>query len=96
MLDTIADEQSLDPETGYADYAAEQLLGEWLDRLPPQQKLVVEQRFGLDGKGKRTLEEVGQLLGVTRERVRQVQLAALARLREISRRSGVSEMPFID
>jgi RNA polymerase nonessential primary-like sigma factor len=96
LLDTIADDQSLDPESGYADYAAEQLLGQWLDCLPPQQKLVVEHRFGLDGKGKRTLEEVGQLLGVTRERVRQVQLAALARLREISRRSGVSEMPFLD
>jgi DNA-directed RNA polymerase sigma subunit (sigma70/sigma32) len=36
------------------------------------------------------------LLGVTRERVRQVQLAALARLREISRREGISEVPFID
>ena len=43
-----------------------------------------------------TLEEVGQILGVTRERVRQVQLAALVRLREISRRAGVVEMPFID
>jgi len=96
LLESMTDEQGVDPESGYADYAAEQLLAQWLGRLPPQQRLVVEQRFGLDGKGRRTLEEVGQLLGVTRERVRQVQLAALARLREISRRSGVFEMPFID
>jgi DNA-directed RNA polymerase sigma subunit (sigma70/sigma32) len=39
------------------------------------------------------LEEVGNLLGVTRERVRQVQLAALAKLRDISRREGHSELP---
>ncbi len=56
----------------------------------------MEHRFGLHGKGRRTLEEVGELLGVTRERVRQVQLAALVRLREISSREGISEMPFID
>ena len=55
----------------------------------------MEHRFGLHGKGRRTLEEVGQLLGVTRERVRQVQLAALIRLREISRREGVMETPFM-
>jgi RNA polymerase nonessential primary-like sigma factor len=72
------------------------LLDQWLGLLPDQQRLVVEHRFGLHGKGRRTLEEVGELLGVTRERVRQVQLAALVKLREISNREGISEMPFID
>ena len=96
MLDSLADENSRDPEAEYADHAAEALLGQWLNLLPDQQRMVVEHRFGLHGKGRRTLEEVGQLLGVTRERVRQVQLAALARLREISRREGVLEMPFLD
>lgn len=95
LLDSIADEQGRDPEEEYADHAAEALLGHWLDLLPLQQRTVVEHRFGLHGKGRQTLEEVGQLLGVTRERVRQVQLAALSRLREISRREGISEMPFI-
>jgi RNA polymerase nonessential primary-like sigma factor len=96
LLDSIADEDSGGPEAEYADYAAEQLLEQWMERLTEQQRLVVEKRFGLDGKGRRTLEEVGQMLGVTRERVRQVQMAALGRLREISRSAGVSEMPFID
>ena len=41
-------------------------------------------------------EEVGELLGVTRERVRQVQLTALARLREISEREGIMEAPFME
>ena len=95
VIDSIADDQSHTPENEYAEQAAGELLGHWLDLLPKQQRIVVEHRFGLHGKGRRTLEEVGQLLGVTRERVRQVQLAALTRLREISRREGVEETPFM-
>ena len=96
IIETIPDEHNRNPETECADQAAGELLGHWLELLPKQQRIVVEHRFGLHGKGRRTLEEVGQLLGVTRERVRQVQLAALIRLREISRREGVREAPFIE
>jgi len=96
VLDTIADENGSSPETSYADVAAERLLGSWLDQLPAQQRNVVEHRYGLHGHGRRTLEEVGSLLGVTRERVRQVQLAALSRLRDISSREGFRELPFGD
>ena len=96
VLDSIADENGNSPETSYADVAAERLLGNWLDQLPAQQRDVVEHRYGLHGHGRRTLEEVGNLLGVTRERVRQVQLAALSRLRDISSREGFSELPFGD
>jgi RNA polymerase nonessential primary-like sigma factor len=96
LVDSIADDQCISPESEYAGHAAGELLDHWLELLPAQQRLVVQHRFGLHGKGRRTLEEVGQLLGVTRERVRQVQLAALVRLREISSREGISEMPFLD
>ena len=96
LLESIADENNRDPEAEYADQAAGVLLDHWLNLLPRQQRTVVEHRFGLHGQGRRTLEEVGEILGVTRERVRQVQLAALTRLREISRREGISEMPFMD
>jgi RNA polymerase nonessential primary-like sigma factor len=96
VIELMADDQNLTPESEYAEQAAGELLSQWLDLLPKQQRIVVEHRFGLHGKGRRTLEEVGQLLGVTRERVRQVQLAALARLREISHREGVMETPFME
>ena len=96
VLDSIVDEQGRNPESEYVDHAAEELLDHWLELLPLQQRTVVEHRFGLHGKGHCTLEEVGKLLGVTRERVRQVQLAALARLREISSREGISESPWSD
>jgi RNA polymerase nonessential primary-like sigma factor len=94
VLDCIADEQSPDPEDQYAGVAAERLLAHWLDQLSEQQREVVEHRYGLHGHGRRTLEEVGRLLGVTRERVRQIQLSALNRLREISSREGHVELPF--
>ena len=94
MLDSIADENGGTPETEYADVAAERMLGNWLDQLPAQQRDVVEHRYGLNGHGRKTLEEVGRLLGVTRERVRQVQLAALSSLRAISSSQGYRELPF--
>ena len=94
LLESIADENVANPEVHYAGAAAEELLGKWLGQLPSQQRDVVEHRYGLHGHGRRTLEEVGDLLGVTRERVRQIQLAALSRLREISSHDGFSELPF--
>lgn len=96
VLESLADEHCRNPESEYAGKAAGELLEHWLELLPEQQRVVVQHRFGLKGKGRRTLEEVGEILGVTRERVRQVQLAALSRLREISSREGVMEMPFLD
>jgi len=96
VLDSIADEKDNNPETRCANIAAQRLLGHWLDQLSRQQRDVVEHRYGLHGHGRRTLEEVGNLLGVTRERVRQVQLAALTRLREISSKEGFRELPFMD
>lgn len=96
VLDAIADDKGETPETHYADGAAERKLEQWLEQLSEQQRDVVEHRYGLHGRGRKTLEEVGNLLGVTRERVRQVQLAALSRLRDISSRDGYRELPFME
>ncbi len=96
VLDSIADESEADPAARYAGDAAQRMLENWLCQLTSQQREVVEHRYGLHGHGRRTLEEVGVLLGVTRERVRQVQLAALARLRDLSSRDGYRELPFMD
>lgn len=96
VLDSLADENCNDPETEYAENAAERSLGHWLDQLTPQQREVVQHRYGLNGHGRKTLEEVGFLLGVTRERVRQIQLAALSRLRDISSREGYRELPVME
>ena len=96
VLDSIADEYRRNPEVQCADVAAGGLLQHWLAQLSPQQREVVEHRFGLHGHGRRTLEEVGSLMGITRERVRQIQMTALARLRTISSEEGYAELPCMD
>ena len=95
-LDSIADESRCNPELHYADKAAQCLLQHWLGKLTVQQRHVVEQRFGLRGNERSTLEDLGRLMGVTRERVRQIQMSALDQLREISSREGYAEIPFMD
>ncbi len=88
LLDTIPDENNIDP--------AELLQGDdlWfnvercLTQLTDKQREVLELRFGLHGREVATLEEVGARIGVTRERVRQIQVEALKRLREILEQDG--------
>lgn len=90
LLDLIADESTPEPSTLLADEDVRGHCDEWLDELEPKQRAVVERRFGLRGHERQTLEEVGRELGVTRERVRQIQLEALKRLRRILESRGFS------
>jgi len=95
-LDSIPDENHRNPEAECADTAAQRRLEGWLEKLTAQQREVIEYRYGLHRRGRLTLEEAGRLMGVTRERVRQVQMSALKRLRDISGKEGCSEFPFMD
>jgi len=61
-------------------------LGRWLSHLSDQERRVLELRFGLEGEEHHTLAEIGRLLDVSRERVRQVELKALRKLRNLTRR----------
>lgn len=90
MLDIIPDEASVDPESFLQDENIAQHLDTWLDDLESKQKEVVLRRFGLRNHHRGTLEEVGIELGVTRERVRQIQMDALKRLRRIMENKGFS------
>jgi len=90
LLETIPDEQNIDPSVLLQDDDMQHKLERWLDRLGDKQRAVVLRRFGLRGHEIATLEEVGQELGVTRERVRQIQIEALKRLREMLERDGFS------
>ena len=67
-------------ETGVLKREVEDLL----KLLPPRLELIMRLRFGLDGQGTRTLEEVGRLVGVTRERVRQLEIICLRKLRPLA------------
>ena len=90
LLDLLPDEATPDPAVTLENADVESHFGEWLNELGEKQREVVIRRFGLYGHESATLEEVGRELGVTRERVRQIQLDALKRLRRILEGSGYS------
>ena len=90
LLDIIPDENNLDPSLILQDESVLQHLDAWLDELDDKQREVVVRRFGLRNHPRGTLEEVGLELGVTRDRVRQVQMEALRRLRRILENKGYS------
>ena len=91
LLDAIPDENNTDPSNILQDSDLQTIVGRWLARLNEKQREVVELRFGLNGHDKGTLEEVGEAIGVTRERVRQIQMDALKRLRQLLQSEGLSE-----
>jgi RNA polymerase nonessential primary-like sigma factor len=90
LLDAIADERAVDPEKMLQREDLQALIVQWLNELNDKQREVVERRFGLSGREISTLEEVGADIGVTRERVRQIQVEALKRLRTILEKAGYS------
>jgi RNA polymerase nonessential primary-like sigma factor len=90
LLETIADDKIQDPTVGIQNDGLQAKLDNWLGKLNDKQREVVERRFGLHGYENSTLEEVANELGVTRERVRQIQMDALRRLRDILERDGFS------
>ncbi|VAW95838.1 RNA polymerase sigma factor RpoS [hydrothermal vent metagenome] len=90
LLDAIPDEANNDPVLLLQDKDVKDNLDAWLEKLTDKQREVVERRFGIHGHDISTLEEVGNSIGVTRERVRQIQIEALRKLREILESEGFS------
>ena len=80
--DLIEDVHSLAPHEQSAQQARGRELAEALEQLNPRMRRVLSLRFGLDGESPQTLEEVGTQLGITRERVRQLETRALRELRQ--------------
>ena len=65
------------------------MVGDWLAQLTERQRQVIERRYGLNGTDVATLDALAGELGLTRERVRQIQIEGLDRLRSIIKRGGV-------
>jgi len=90
MSDSMADEASEDPADHLAQHEAEMLVADWVAQLTERQRLVVERRYGLGGNDATTLEVIAGDLGLTRERVRQIQMEALSKLRKRIARDGLT------
>ncbi|MBQ4831955.1 RNA polymerase sigma factor RpoS [Pseudoalteromonas sp. MMG010] len=90
LLDIIADEKSTGPEGEVQNNDINKHIIDWLGELNPKQREVLARRFGLLGYEPSTLEDVGREIGLTRERVRQIQVEALRRLKDILKQEGLS------
>ncbi|HCH19989.1 MAG TPA: RNA polymerase sigma factor RpoS [Cellvibrionales bacterium] len=90
VVETVADNKVSDPAQLLQDNNLRISVDAWLDDLSEKQREVIMRRFGLRGHESATLEQVGAEIGLTRERVRQIQVEALRRLKEIMRNEGLS------
>ena len=90
LLDILTDERGMGPELETQDDDMRLSVVHWLEQLNPKQREVLARRFGLLGYEPATLEDVGREIGLTRERVRQIQVEALRRLRDMLTQQGLS------
>jgi RNA polymerase nonessential primary-like sigma factor len=92
LLDALPADQQEEP----AACAQSEGVHDILDQLNDKQRAVVERRFGLHGYRRLTLEEIGREIGVTRERVRQIQIEALRNLKEMLESQGIDSRAVLD
>jgi RNA polymerase primary sigma factor len=85
LLDYLPDTQNPGPDADTFEHALSESIEEVLGTLKEREAKILRLYFGLDGPEPMTLEEIGSLLGITRERVRQIKEKALTRLRHVSR-----------
>lgn len=90
MGDGLVDEMALSPEDAILLQELEVLLEKWMCELTSREREVLEARFGLHGQEAETLEGLSARMGLTRERVRQVQNEALFKIKRHLKRSGIT------
>ena len=91
LRDVIEDPTGLSPDETADGVRRRTELMAWVRELPEKEQTVIVSRFGLDGGEAKTLEEIGRTMGLTRERVRQIEMAALARLRHTIERKTMTQ-----
>ncbi len=91
LRDVIEDPTGLSPDETADGVRRRTELMAWIKELPDKEQTVIVSRFGLDGDEARTLEEIGRQMGLTRERVRQIEMMALGRLRNTIERKTMTQ-----
>jgi RNA polymerase nonessential primary-like sigma factor len=89
LSDAIAADDGAGPEAQLSLHEVEGHMRDWIDQLTERQRIVLERRYGLNDNDVATLEVIAEELGITRERVRQIQMEALQSLRRRLARSGI-------
>lgn len=91
LRDVIEDPTGLSPDETADGVRRRAELMAWIKELPDKEQTVIVSRFGLDGDEAKTLEEIGRQMGLTRERVRQIEMMALGRLRNTIERKTMTQ-----
>lgn len=91
LQDSVEDQETLSPAETVTRLLLRGQLEALVSELPPRERLVVELRYGLHGGRPHSLKEISGECGLTRERVRQIEVAALAQLRRTGRRAHLGE-----
>ena len=91
LMDLLQGDHAHDPDTLAEHHEMTVLVHDWLEKLPEKQRLVITRRFGLDNEDPATLEELATEMHVTRERVRQIQQEALAKLKRSLNKTGLGK-----
>src|SRR5712664_3329741 len=94
LLDYLPDTTNPGPDDEIFEHALTESIEEVLATLKEREAKILRLYFGLEGQEPMTLEEIGSLLGITRERVRQIKEKALARLRHVSRARALESFLF--
>lgn len=85
LVDILVDENTPPPDADIVRQSALKQIDEALERLTPREADVISLHFGLNGSDSHTLEEIGEMMNLTRERIRQIKVKAINRLRRWSR-----------
>ena len=93
--DIVGDEESDNPFETLRDKDMLEEVDELLDMLGDRERMIINSRFGLDGQEPKTLEEIGETFGLTRERIRQLQNVALLKLRGAFRKRERSRVEVV-
>ncbi len=95
-VDMLRAKRDAEPSCRVQKEAMNNIVEHWVGELSEKQRAVLERRFGLHGYRRATLEQIGNEIGVTRERVRQIQLDALKNLRTMMENDGISSDTILD
>jgi len=95
-LESLAGKRDAEPAQCAQKQHVQNILDHWLDELGEKQRAVIERRFGLHGYRRQTLEQIGLDIGVTRERVRQIQIDALKNLKNMMESHGICSEFMLD
>lgn len=96
LLETLTEGQEYDPLDKFAMQDLQQNVERWLGNLSPKLREVVIRRYGLQGHDATTLDQTGMEIGLTRERVRQLQAEALKQLKRLIEKDGENEQTLLN